>query len=169
MKANVISELQDKFAKAKGVIFTDYKGLTVEEIFKLRRALRAGSFEYKVVKNTLAKRASEGTPVCAAKDTFTGPIGIAIGYEDPVLLAKKVLEFVKTNEKLKIKGGVIEGKICRAEDIKAVSELPSKNTLLAMFIGAMQSPLNKLACALNATLTNFAYAMEALKNKKSSQ
>ena len=151
------------------MIFTDYKGLTVDEIFKLRRILRTGSFEYKVVKNTLAKRASEGTPVCAAKDTFTGTIGIAIGYEDPVLLAKKVLEFIKTNEKLKVKGGVIEGKICRAEDIKAVSELPSKNTLLSIFIGAMQSPLNKLACALSATLTNFAYAMEALKNKKSSQ
>lgn len=118
------------------------------------------------MKNTLAKRASEGTSVYVAKDTFTGPIGIAFSYDDPVLLAKKVLEFVKTNEKLKIKGGVIEGKFCKAEDIKTVSELPSKKTLLTMFIGAMQSPLNKLVGALSATLLKFVYAMEALKNKK---
>ena len=119
------------------------------------------------MKNTLAKRASEGTPVEAAKDTFTGPVGVAISYEDPALLAKKVLEFVKSNEKLKIKYGIIEGKTCEIEDIKAISELPSRETLLSMFVGTMQSPLSKFAAALNATLAQFVYVMEALKNKKS--
>lgn len=118
------------------------------------------------MKNTLAKRASEGTPVEAAKDTFRGPVGVAISYKDPALLAKKVLEFVKANEKLKIKGGIIEGKVCETKDIKAISELPSRETLLAMFIGAMQSPLSKLVAVLNVTLVQFVYAMESLKNKK---
>ncbi len=118
------------------------------------------------MKNTLAKRASEGTPVEAAKDTFRGPVGVAISYKDPALLAKKVLEFVKANEKLKIKGGIIEGKACETKDIKAISELPSRETLLAMFIGAMQSPLSKLVAVLNVTLVQFVYAMESLKNKK---
>lgn len=122
--------------------------------------------EYKIVKNTLAKRAAEGTPLEIAKDSFAGPVGIAVGYDDPVLLAKKILEFVKTNEKLKIKGGVIEGKICRAEDLKAISELSSRHTLLAVFIGTMQSPLSRLAVALNATLVQFVYAMEAVKEQK---
>ena len=121
------------------------------------------------MKNTLAKRASEGTQVEMTKDAFTGPVGVAISYEDPTLLAKKVLEFVKTNDKLKIRGGIIEGKTCRAEDIKAVSELPSRETLLAMFIGAVQSPLSKLVTGLNATLAQFIYAMEALKQKKECQ
>lgn len=128
--------------------------------------MREASLEYKVVKNTLAKRASEGTPVEAAKNTFRGPVGVAISYKDPALLAKKVLEFVKANEKLKIKGGIIEGKACETKDIKAISELPSRETLLAMFIGAMQSPLSKLVAVLNVTLVQFVYAMESLKNKK---
>lgn len=128
--------------------------------------MRDVSLEYRVVKNTLARRASEGTLVESTKDTFTGPVGIAISYKDSALLAKKVLEFAKGNEKLKIKGGIIDGKVCEIKDIKAISELPSKETLLAMFIGAMQSPLNKAASALNATLAGFVYAMEALKNKK---
>ncbi len=101
-----------------------------------------------------------------SKDAFTGPVGIAISYDDPVSLAKKVLEFAKANEKLEIKGGIIEGKICESNEIKAISELPSRETLLAMFIGAMQSPLNKLAAALNATLAQFVYALSALKNKR---
>lgn len=119
------------------------------------------------MRNTLAKRALEGTPVEAPKETFRGPVGIAISYGDPVALAKKVLEFVRANEKFKIKGGVIEGRTCKTEDIKAVSELPSRETLLGMFIGAMQSPLSKLVSALNATIAQFIYAIEALKNKKS--
>ncbi len=164
----MISDLHGKFEKATGVIFTDYKGLTVQEISNLRNALRTASIDYTVVKNTLARRASEGTPVDIAKDNLTGPVGIAFGYHDAVLLAKKVLEFAKTNEKLKIKGGVIEGKACNAAEIKTVSGLPSRETLLSMFIGAMQSPLNKLGGALSATLTKFAYAIEALKTKKSS-
>ncbi len=152
--------------KAAGVIFTDYKGLTVQEISEFRKQLRDVSFEYRVVKNTLAKRASEGTQVKTAEEMFTGPVGLAISYEDPALLAKKVLEFVKTNEKLKIKGGIIEGKSCKTQDIEAISKLPSRETLLAVLIGTMQSPLSKLASALNATLAQFAYAMEAVKNKK---
>lgn len=118
------------------------------------------------MKNTLAKRASEGTPLEAVKDTFAGPVGVAISYQEPALLAKKVLEFVKANEKLKIRGGVIEGKVCEAEEIKAISELPSRETLLAIFISTVQSPLSKLAAALNATLAQFVYAMEGLKNKR---
>ncbi len=162
----MVTELHDKFVRATGLIFTDYKGLTVEEIYQLRKQLRGASLEYKVVKNTLAKRASDGTPVEVVKEAFTGPVGIAIGYDEPVSLAKKVLEFVKSNEKLKIKGGIIEGKPCKVEDIKAISELPSREVLLAMLIGAMQSPLSKLAAALNATVTQFAYAMEALKRSR---
>ncbi|MBI4683339.1 MAG: 50S ribosomal protein L10 [Nitrospirae bacterium] len=165
-KTRIISELQDKFGKAKGIVFTDYRGLNVEEITGLRNSLRSVAVEYKVVKNTLAKRAAKGTPVEVAKDIFSGPIGIAVGFDDPVLLVKKVLEFSKANNKLEIKGGVVEGSICTPEQIKAISELPPREVLLAMLVGAMQSPLSKMAGLLNSTLTQFMYAMEALKNKK---
>lgn len=167
-KIRAVSELQEKFAKAKGIVFTDYRGLNVEEITGLRNSLRAEAVEYRVVKNTLAKRAAEGTPVDAAKDVFSGPVGIAVGYDDPVLVVKKVLEFNKSNEKLEIKGGVVEGGVCTTEQIKAISELPPREVQLAMLIGAMQSPLSKLAGLLNSTLTQFVYALNALNQKRES-
>jgi large subunit ribosomal protein L10 len=140
-KSIVVTELQGKFEQAKGVVFTDYRGLNVEEITGLRNSLRAAALEYRVVKNTLAKRAAEGTPIDDAKDVFSGPVGIAIGYDDPVLLVKKVLEFSKSNVKLDIKGGVIEGGVCSPEQIKTISELPPREIQLSMLVGAMQSPL----------------------------
>ena len=165
-KIHVVSELQGKFEKAKGIVFTDYRGLNVEEITSLRNNLRESALEYRVVKNTLAKRAAEGTPVDAAREIFSGPIGIAVGYDDPVLLAKKILDFSKKNNKLQLKGGIIEGGVCTPEQIKTISELPSREIQLSMLVGAMQSPLSKMAGLLNATLSRFIYALEALKDKK---
>lgn len=167
-KIRVVSELQSKFEKAKGVVFTDYRGLNVEEITDLRNSLRSSALEYRVVKNTLARIASEGTHVEDARDVFSGPVGIAVGYDDPVLVVKKVLEYSKANNKLEIKGGVIEGSICTPEQIKTISELPSRDTQLSMLASAMQSPLTKFASLLNATLSQFMYAMEALKQKRES-
>ncbi|HDH11989.1 MAG TPA: 50S ribosomal protein L10 [Nitrospirae bacterium] len=165
-KIKVVSELQGKFERAKGVVFTDYRGLNVEEITELRNNLRSAALDYRVVKNTLAKRAAEGTPVNDAADIFSGPVGIAIGYDDPVLLVKKVLEFSKSNKKLGIRGGVIEGGVCSPEQIRTISELPPREVQLSMLVGAMQAPLSKFAGLLNSTLSQFIYALEALKNKK---
>jgi ribosomal protein L10 len=138
----------------------------VAELSALRSLLREGKFEYKIVKNTLAKIASEGTPVSAAKDSFKGPVGIAISYDDPVLTAKKVLEYAKKNEKLKVGIGLIEGTLCASDELKSVAGLPPKKVLLSIMAGAFQSPLSTLAGALNATLTKFVYVLEAIKNKK---
>ncbi len=165
-KIRIVSELKDKFEKARGIVFTDYRGLDVEEITGLRNSLRSVDVEYKVIKNTLAKRAAEDTQVEPAKDVFSGPVGIAVGYDDPVLLLKKVLEFNKSNEKLEIKGGIVEGGVCTPEQIREISNLPPREVLLSMLVGAMQSPLSKLAGLMNSTITQFAYALENLKNKK---
>ncbi len=165
-KIRVVSELHGKFEKAKGIVFTDYRGLNVEEITDLRNNLRSAALEYRVVKNSLARRAAEGTPVDGAVDIFSGPVGIAIGYDDPLLLVKKVLEFSKAREKLEIKGGLIEGDVCSVEQIKAISALPPREVQLSMLVGAMQSPLSKFAGLLNSTVTQFIYALEALKEKR---
>lgn len=147
-------------------MFTDYRGLTVAQLSDLRKLLREGNFEYKVVKNTLARIAAEGTSVSVAKDSFRGPVGIAIGYDDPVLTVKKVLEYSKKNDKLKVNAGLVEGALCAAADLKAVADLPPKQILLSMMAGAFQAPMTKMACLLNATLAKFEYALEALKDKK---
>lgn len=166
-KSQQIAELSERFSRSKAVLFTEYKGLTVADIAELRRLLKEAGAEYKVVKNTLIDIAAKGTPIESAKDFFVGPTGIAFGFDDPVAAAKKVLEYSGKNDKFKLKSGVIEGRFFSFDEIKAMSKLPSRNVLLSMMAGTFQAPMSKLACALNATLAQFAYALEALKNKKS--
>jgi ribosomal protein L10 len=165
-KEQVIKDLRDDFQRAKAVIFTDYRGMTVAELSDLRRLLREGNFEYRIVKNTLARIASEGTSVALGKDSFRGPVGIAISYDDPVTTVKKVLDYSKKNDKLKVGIGLIEGSLCEANELKAVAALPSRNVLLSMVAAGFKAPLTKLAFGLNATLNKFVYVLEAIKNKK---
>ncbi len=166
-KSHLIADLKDKFSKSKAVVFTEYKGLTVAELFDLRKSLRGASIEYKVVKNTLAKAASAKTAVSVAGDMFKGPVGIAIGYADPAQVAKKVFEYSKKNNKLRISGGVVEGRLYNADDIKLIADLPSKDVLLGIMAGMLQAPLSKMARALSATVGSFGYALKALETKKS--
>jgi large subunit ribosomal protein L10 len=165
-KEQVIKDLRDDFQRAKAVILTDYRGMTVGELSELRRLLREGNFEYKVVKNTLARIASEGTSVSLGKDSFRGPVGIAISYGDPVMTVKKVLDYSKKNDKLKVGVGIVEGSLCAADELKAVAALPSRNVLLSILAGGFKAPLSKLASGLNATLSKFLYVLEAIKDKK---
>lgn len=151
------------------MIFTDYRGLTVAELSELRKLLRDRNFEYRIVKNTLAEIASLHTPVSVAKDSFKGPVGIAISYDDPVLTVKKILEYSKKNEKLKVSSGVIEGRFCASDDLRSVAEIPPRKVLLSMLAGGFEAPLNKLAGALSATMKSFVYVMEAIKNKRECQ
>lgn len=151
------------------MILTDYKGMTVAELSALRRVLRSADMDYRIVKNTLARIASQDTPISVAKDAFKGPVAIAIGYTDPMMTAKKVVEFSKKNEKLKLSGGVIEGRLYNVSEVKAIAALPSREVLLSMLAGVFQAPSSKMAAALAATVSSFAYAMTALKTKKEAQ
>jgi large subunit ribosomal protein L10 len=134
---------------------------------ELRKLLKEAGAEYKVAKNTLVSIASKGTPIEAAEGFFVGPTGIAFGFDDPVAATKKLLEYAGRNDKFKVKSGVVEGKLCSTDDLKAMSKLPPRIVLLSMLAGAFQAPAAKLAGALNATVAQFAYALEAVKNKKS--
>jgi len=165
-KGQVITDLRNEFDKAKAVIFTDYRGLTVAELSELRRLLRDKDIKYRVVKNTLAKIASQDTPVSSAKEIMKGPAGIAISQEDPVTTVKKILEYSKKNEKLRVTSGIIEGKLCAAEDIRAIAELPPREVQLSILAGVFQASISKCLAALNATINSFAYAIESLKQKK---
>ena len=149
------------------MVLTDYKGLTVAEMTEARRKFREASVEYRVVKNTLARIASEDTPVALAREYFEGPVGVAVGYDDPVIVAKKVLEFSKENDKFGVKCGVIEGSLVQEAELRKIAALPTKEVLLSMMAGAFAAPLTKLAAGLNATMARFVYALEALKATKS--
>jgi len=143
--------------------------MTVAELSALRRILRSAGVDYHIVKNTLARIASQETTISVAKESFRGPVAVAIGYQDPVMTAKKVIEFSKKNEKLKLSGGVIEGRLYDANEVKAIASLPSREVLLSMLAGAFQAPSSKMAAALAATVSSFAYAMTALKTRREAQ
>ena len=169
IKLDLIKDYQHIFESSVGIIFTHYQGMTVREITELRSLLREDSLTLMVIKNTLAKIAAQNTPVEGAGDILQGPVAIATSANDPVILAKKILEFSAKNEKFEVKGGVIEGKVCNVDDLKGLSKLPSREVLLATMAGTFQSPLSKLARLLNATIVRFAYALESLKDKKEKQ
>lgn len=143
--------------------------MTVAELSELRRLLKDNNFEYKIVKNTLAKLASAQTPISTARDSFKGPVGIAVSYDDPISAIKRVLEYSKKNDKLKVSGGVIEGILCASDELKAYAEIPPRNVLLSMFANGLQSPLSKFSFALHATICKFIYVLEAIKTKKNQE
>lgn len=158
--------LKEKFASAKSVVFTDYKGLSVTEMNEFRRTMRAASIEYRVVKNTLARLASADTPVSVAKDSFAGPVGLAIGYDDPAIVAKVVLEYAKKNEKVTVTCGVMDGSYYELDQLKTISMLPPREVLLGMLAGTLQAPSSKMARLLSATVAKMGYALGALRDKR---
>lgn len=151
------------------MVITEYKGMTVAEMNDFRNALRKSSIEYRVIKNTLARIASAETPIAPAKDNFAGPVGVALGYDDPVSVAKAVLDYAKKNDKLKISSGIIEGELCDGAKLKSIALLPPREVLLGILAGCMQAPASKLARLLSATITQMGYALNALKEKRAKE
>ena len=165
-KQEIVQEIHEKFARSKIVIVTDYKGLDVATISDLRRKLREADIEYRVVKNTLLARASEGTDAEAIKDDFKGPSGVALSYDDPVAPAKVLTQFAKENNKLEIKVGVMGNSVLSVDDIKALSALPSREVLLGQLLSVMVAVPTSFVRVLNAVPQKFLYALQAIKEQK---
>jgi len=168
-KATAIAELAEMFGRAKLAILTESAGLSVNQVTALRRQLRAAKAEYKVVKNTLAARASNETTLAGLKAHFKGPLGIVIGYDDPVLPTKVLRDFITTEkreEKMRMMVGVLEGKVVQAADLVAVAKLPKKEILIAMLLSAMQGPARGLVYALSGLLSKFVRVISAIQDKK---
>ncbi len=168
-KATAVAELNEKFARARLAILTECTGLPVNHLTELRKQLRSVKAEYKVVKNTLAIRAAEGTMLAEVKPHFKGPLGVVIGYDDPVLPAKVLREFIqaeKRDEKIKITVGVLEGKLLQAAQLAAVAKLPKKEILIAMMLAAMQGPVRGFVYALSGILRGFVGVISAIQDKK---
>ncbi len=164
-KQEIVTELHSKFAKAKAAVITGYTGINVEQITELRAQLRKSQVEYKVVKNTLARRAVAGTPLEVLKDHFVGPVGIAIGYDDPVAPAKILSEFQKSQATLDIRVGALDGKLLKARDIKALASLPSLASLRAKIIGLLQAPASRMVGVLSAPGGQIARVIKARAEK----
>ena len=165
-KKQIVEDLKEKFATTKVVIVTDYKGLNVAQMTELRRKLNEANVEYKVVKNTLLKRASEGTDAKLLTDVFKGPSGIAFSFDDPVAPAKVLTQFAKDNDKLEIKAGVMDGKIMDLDTITALSKLPSREELLAQVLSAMNAVPAGLVRALADVPRRMVNVLNAIKDQK---
>jgi large subunit ribosomal protein L7/L12 len=167
-KAQAIEALREKFSRARVAVLTECTGMGANEITDLRRQLRAAGAELRVVKNTLAVLAAEGTPVAAAKEHFRGPLSVAIGYDDPALPAKVLRDFIakdKRDKKMRITLGLIEGKILDPARLKAVADLPSRKVLLAQLLAGMQGPLGGLVGTMNGILSNFVGTLIAIREQ----
>jgi large subunit ribosomal protein L7/L12 len=168
-KATAVAELHEKFSRAKLAVMTECSGLPVNDITELRKQLRGAKAEFKVVKNTMAARAVDGTTLIEAKPYFKGPMALMIGYDDPVLPTKILRDFIKgekREEKIKIAIGVLDGKLVQAAQIAAVASLPSKPVLLSMLFSTMQGPVRGLVYTLNGVLGQFVRVLAAIQGTK---
>ena len=152
-RADKEAELQQLEAAFKGsdsAILVDYKGLNVPQVTDLRRQLRAAKAKYKVVKNTIAKRALKGTSLEPLEKFFEGTTAVAYTQTDPVALAKTLTAFVKTAPKLTIKAAVVQGRAVKPAEVTDLAALPSKPELYARLLGTLQAPMVQLVSVLNA-------------------
>ncbi len=164
-KELIISDLSKKIEGYKAVVLTHYRGLNVEQINRLRKRLREEKVDYHVIKNTLMRLASKGTDLEKLNDYFEGPTAIAISYGDPILLAKVLSEFIKTQPSLEIKVGLIEGRVAPPEDVKALATMPSREVLLAQILGGIQMSGGQVVGAILSILQQMLGVVQARVNQ----
>jgi len=159
-KIQEVESLKARLIGVKTAVLTEYRGLTVHQLSDLRKQLRTVAAEYKVLKNRLARRALQGSPLDGLGPHLKGPTGLVISKQDPVALAKALQAFVKTNALLQIKLGYVEGQLLAPADIKALADLPSREALRAKLVGAIQGPLAQLVGLLTAPHRELVYVLQ---------
>ena len=162
-----VKELSDTLSKASAVYFTEYHGLNVGDVTKLRSEFFKADVEYKVAKNTLIKLAAEANDIQGLDEVLKGSTAIAIAYDEPVAPAKVIKEFIKDNDLPNVKGILFDGELLPGEEFKRLADMPSKEELLAKFVAMLNSPLQKFVATLNAPLQNTVGVLSSLKEQKS--
>jgi large subunit ribosomal protein L10 len=165
-KVAIVEEIATKLGSAQAVFVTEYRGLTVSQLAKLRGALRPIDAEHKVYKNTLARLAVRSVGLEALEELLVGPSAITFVNGDIAGAAKALRDTSRTTPLLVLKGGALGTNVLSADDIRALADLPSREELLAQFAGALQAPLVKTAGLLQALPRNFAYGLSALIDQR---
>ena len=149
LKQAKVDELAKEMKEAKIVLLTDYRGITVTDVTKLRADLRNANAEYKVIKNNIIRRALDANGEKELDSALEGPVALVIGKEDYLEPAKVIYNFTKDHDFYKIKGGIVEGKVMTAEEIITLAKLPSRQELLAKLAGSLLGTISKLAALLD--------------------
>src|SRR5215471_1471957 len=164
-KQTVVAEVAKQVAGAQAIIMAENRGMKVADMTQLRAKARASGVYFRVVKNTLVRRAVEGTAFATMSDRMVGPLAYGIG-PDPVAVAKVLNDFAKGNEKFVITGGAMPGQLMSVKDIGALASLPSRNELIAKLMGTMQAPVAKLVRTLNEVPGKFVRTLAAVRDAK---
>ena len=164
-KKEVVAEVSARLKSAQTVVLAEYRGLAVEDITVLRSRARASGVYLRVLKNTLARRAVQGTPFEKLADQMVGPLAYGIS-DDPVAAAKVLHAYAKGNEKLVIKGGAMPNYLMTAKEVGNLANMPSRTELLSKLLGTMQAPIAKFVQTLNEVPTKFVRAIAAVRDQK---
>lgn len=165
-KAETVSAINHLLKSAKMAIVTEYRGLSVAQMTKLRREIRDASGEYQVIKNTLIRRALKDTAFGDLEKLLEGPNGWVFAYEDPVALSKAVIKFADDNDKLRIKGGVFEGRFMDPAGVKILSQMPSKPELQAKLLATINAPATQLLRTIQEPGAQMVRLLESLRKAK---
>ncbi len=165
-KVEQVEQLTEKLKGARVAVLTDYRGLTVSQLEDLRGRLRAADVEYRVVKNTLARRAAVQAGHEEFQESLKGPVAIAFGSDDLGLPARLLGEFARsTRLKLDIVGGLVEGRVMSSDQVRQLADLPSREVLIAQLLGTLQSPVAQLVGTIQAPVQQLVGLLEAYRNK----
>jgi large subunit ribosomal protein L10 len=166
-KAATVAAVHERLKTAKMAIVTEYRGLTLAQMTRLRRTIRDASGEYQVIKNTLIRRALKDTAFGDLERLLKGPNGWVFAYEDPVMLSKALIKFADDHDKLTIKGGVFEGQFLEPAKVKVLAQMPSKPELQARLLAMIQAPATQLVRLIQEPGTRVVRLLEALRKGKS--
>ncbi|MCD6205797.1 MAG: 50S ribosomal protein L10 [Candidatus Marinimicrobia bacterium] len=164
----IVEEVSEKFSNARGIFFTNYKGMTVEQINNLRRELHAANVEYKVAKKTLSRIAAKNAGFESIDELMDGQTGIAFSYDDPSSPGKIISEYIKKNklDNLNITGCIFEREIFGADKVGAIISLPSKDELLSSLVGTLAAPMSNLVATLRGSMSQLVGVLKSLSEKK---
>ncbi|MBI5473653.1 MAG: 50S ribosomal protein L10 [Ignavibacteriae bacterium] len=166
-KEQVIAEVSETVSRSTAMYFTDFSGLTVEQATELRRELRKAGIEYRVVKNTLIKKALEQVSgYDKVYDKLVGPTGVAFSFDDAVVPAKVIDKFIEKHHKLSLKAAVLEKQVYDGAKLKEIARLPSKKELMANILGSIQAPLAGVPTVINAVLRDLVSVVDEVGKKK---
>jgi large subunit ribosomal protein L10 len=166
-KAETVATVHQLLTSAKLAIVTEYRGLTVAQMTQLRRQIREASGEYQVIKNTLVRRALNDTLFGELDKLLEGPNGWVFAYEDPVMLSKTLIKFAEDNNKLRIKGGVFEGRFMDSAGVKVLSQMPSKPELQARLLAMLNAPATQLVRLIQEPGARVVRLIESVRKSRS--
>lgn len=165
-KKAIVAEVNEAAGNALAAVLADYHGLTVEQMTDLRKQARESGVYLRVVRNTLLKRAVEGTEYECIQEVLSGPTILAFSQEDPGSAARLVKDFAKENEKLEVKALSVGGKLLAADQIDVLAKLPTKDQAIAMLMSVMQAPVTKLARTVNEVPGKLVRTLAAVRDQK---